>query len=113
MPTQLNPANFDYMNEFLIYKLERTLDVLKEAKRNGAFVRKRDFKALRLYVKLARLYSRWGWYRAALVKIRFAQHRLERTEFNPVPNENYSAELDTRLSNAELTSAGRIVQYLE
>jgi len=108
----LNPLNFDKMNQFLIYKLRRTIEVLDEAKRNHAFRRWNDYWYLRKQVSQAIKMTRKGNYRAAFAKIKNAQRRLARTRFRDVPDERYPAELDTRLSNAAFTSKERIVQYL-
>jgi len=110
--TPISADNFDLMNAFLIYKLERTIEVLDEAKGNHAFRRWNDYWYLRKQVLQAIKMTRKDNYRAAFAKIKNAQRRLARTRFRDVPDERYPAELDTRLSNVAFTSKERIVQYL-
>ena len=111
-PTLIDADNFNLMNKLLIYKLRRTIEVLDEAKRNRAFKRFRDYRVMRNRLLSAIWKTRHGFYGAALLNIKSAQHRLARTRFRDVSDERYPAELDTRLSNAAFTSKERIVQYL-
>lgn len=111
--TLLIPGNIEFMNEFLIYKLERTLEVILEAQGNNAFKRKNDFKYLKKQVSQAIKLARKGNYNATYSHIRNAQRRLARTRFNLVPDEFYAAELETRLDNSAFTSKNRILQYVK
>ena len=113
----LNPGNFDLMNQFLIYKLERIADVLASTSAgrdaNDDFVRRQDRNYLIRQVRQAIRNAERGNYNATLSHIVNAQDRLATSSMRIVNGGSRSAkaELETRIDNAEFTSRNRIWQY--